>query len=329
MLPATDCRRPDRARARRGQLEPANFQKQSTPPTLLSPSTAPGLPRPADLPLDADARRPPLPVPGLGRPDIRQSARRRRHRRDLVLEQHDLPGEHRPLLAGPRRRREPERPRRGRRPERSRRSSRRQRPARRTRRRATRCRSGRGAPVQGASSYDLAVDQPDGQHHDYSDIRTPAASFIKMTGTGVWHWRVRAEFPEASTGTTPGPVLGDAVVHAHDRRAGNAKTDSARGPRPAQLGSTARGEGVQGPDRLEPGLQPRRRDRHDRQPELRADDDPVRLHDVETSSTGTSPASTRTATRATGRRRSRSSCCRGSASRSAAWSATSTRAPCA
>ena len=60
--------------------------------------------------------------------------------------------------------------------------------------------------VQGAASYDLSVDQPDGQHHDYTDIRTPAASFIKMTGTGVWHWRVRAEFPTyRQPARRPGP----------------------------------------------------------------------------------------------------------------------------
>jgi hypothetical protein len=79
--------------------------------------------------------------------------------------------------------------------------------------------------VQGATSYDLAVDQPDGQHHDYSDIRTPAASFIKMTGTGVWHWRVRAEFPAAS-GTTPGPY---SALQSYTRtigEPGNAKTEA-------------------------------------------------------------------------------------------------------
>ncbi len=82
--------------------------------------------------------------------------------------------------------------------------------------------------VQGASSYDLAIDQPNGQHRDYSDIRTPAASFIKMTGTGVWHWRVRAEFPSSSNGTTPGPY---SALQSYTRtigEPGNAKTDSAK-----------------------------------------------------------------------------------------------------
>src|SRR4029077_5621401 len=82
--------------------------------------------------------------------------------------------------------------------------------------------------VQGASSYDLAIDQPDGTHRDYSDIRTPAASFIKMTGTGVWHWRVRAEFPTSGAGTTPGPY---SPMQAYTRtigEPGRAQTDSAK-----------------------------------------------------------------------------------------------------
>jgi hypothetical protein len=82
--------------------------------------------------------------------------------------------------------------------------------------------------VQGAASYDLSVDQPDGQHHDYQDIFTPAASFIKMTGTGVWHWRVRAEFPTTGSGTTPGPY---SALQSFTRTIGepaNAKTDSAK-----------------------------------------------------------------------------------------------------
>src|SRR6266516_6519211 len=62
------------------------------------------------------------------------------------------------------------------------------------------------APVQGASSYDITIDGPDGRSKYYSGFRTPAVSFIKMTGTGVFHWRVRAEYPQDSAnGSTPGP----------------------------------------------------------------------------------------------------------------------------
>ena len=82
--------------------------------------------------------------------------------------------------------------------------------------------------VQGAASYDLSVDQPDGSHRDYSNIRTPAASFIKMTGTGVWHWRVRAEFPKDLTGTVPGPYMATQSFTRTIGEPANAKTDSAK-----------------------------------------------------------------------------------------------------
>jgi hypothetical protein len=61
------------------------------------------------------------------------------------------------------------------------------------------------SPVQGASSYDISIDGPDGRNRYFSGFRAPAVSFIKMTGTGVFHWRVRAEFPTTSGSETPGP----------------------------------------------------------------------------------------------------------------------------
>ena len=82
--------------------------------------------------------------------------------------------------------------------------------------------------VQGASSYDLSVDQPDGTHKDFDNIRTPAASFIKMTGTGVWHWRVRAEFPKDLSGTVPGPYSATQSFTRTIGEPANAKTDSAQ-----------------------------------------------------------------------------------------------------
>ena len=210
-----------------------------------------GLLRPADVQLDADARRAALPAPGRGRPELRHPARRRRHRRDLVLERHDLPGGHGPLLARPRRRREPDRPDVvGDRdvPEAARRAGRR---SRRTPTQGEMLPVWAWSPIQGASSYDLAVDGPDGTHRDYGDIRTPAVSFIKMTGTGVWHWRVRAEFPKAGSGETPGPY---SAMQSFTRTIGEPVTrrpTATKRSRPAQLGPAARREGVQGADRLE------------------------------------------------------------------------------
>jgi hypothetical protein len=59
--------------------------------------------------------------------------------------------------------------------------------------------------VPGAVSYDLAVDLPNGTHKDFSGFRTPAVTPLLMYGTGIFHWRVRAEFPKAPFGLTPGP----------------------------------------------------------------------------------------------------------------------------
>ena len=89
---------------------PPNFQKQSTPPTQLYPSSVQVF---LDQPTfrwtpTLGARR--YRTAGRGRSHVRRSARRRRHRRHVLLEQHDLSGRHRPLLARPCRRREPDRP---------------------------------------------------------------------------------------------------------------------------------------------------------------------------------------------------------------------------
>jgi hypothetical protein len=60
-------------------------------------------------------------------------------------------------------------------------------------------------PVTGAVSYDVAVDLPDGTHKDINGLRMPALTAIKMTGTGLFHWRVRANFPRSGSGTVSGP----------------------------------------------------------------------------------------------------------------------------
>ena len=61
------------------------------------------------------------------------------------------------------------------------------------------------APITGASSYDLQVDEPDGDHTEFADFRSASATFIKMTGTGKWGWRIRAQFPKPlGSQTQPG-----------------------------------------------------------------------------------------------------------------------------
>jgi hypothetical protein len=62
----------------------------------------------------------------------------------------------------------------------------------------------RWKPVLGATSYDLHADLPNGTHSDFSGLRTAAFTATKMTGTGIFHWQVRANFPNSS-GTTHGP----------------------------------------------------------------------------------------------------------------------------
>jgi hypothetical protein len=84
------------------------------------------------------------------------------------------------------------------------------------------------SPIQGASSYDISIDSPDGTHRDFTGFRTPATSFLKMTGTGVFHWRVRANFPKALSGEVPGPYSATQAFTRTIGEPGNARTDSAR-----------------------------------------------------------------------------------------------------
>jgi hypothetical protein len=62
----------------------------------------------------------------------------------------------------------------------------------------------RWKPVPGATSYDLHADLPNGTHRDFGGLRTAAFTATKMTGTGIFHWQVRANFPSAG-GTQHGP----------------------------------------------------------------------------------------------------------------------------
>jgi hypothetical protein len=81
--------------------------------------------------------------------------------------------------------------------------------------------------VNGAVSYDLAIDQPDGTTRNFTDFRMPATSFQKLTGTGVFHWRVRAEFPKQGFGTTPGPWSASMPYTRSIGEPGGLRTDAA------------------------------------------------------------------------------------------------------
>jgi protein-S-isoprenylcysteine O-methyltransferase Ste14 len=59
--------------------------------------------------------------------------------------------------------------------------------------------------IVGAVSYDVAADLPDGTHRSITGLRTAAVTPILMYGTGLFSWRVRANFPKAPLGSVPGP----------------------------------------------------------------------------------------------------------------------------
>jgi protein-S-isoprenylcysteine O-methyltransferase Ste14 len=60
-------------------------------------------------------------------------------------------------------------------------------------------------PVLGAVSYDVAADLPDGTHRLLTGLRTAALTPVLMYGTGLFAWKVRANFPKAPFGSVPGP----------------------------------------------------------------------------------------------------------------------------
>jgi hypothetical protein len=66
-------------------------------------------------------------------------------------------------------------------------------------------------PVPGAVSYTLRIHEPnDNTPSSYSGFPSTAASFEKITGTGLFTWEIRADFPKLTGGTTPGPWSDDA-----------------------------------------------------------------------------------------------------------------------
>lgn len=56
------------------------------------------------------------------------------------------------------------------------------------------------SPVQGASSYDVHVDQADGTRKDF-EVRGTAFTPVFWYGPGIWHWQVRARFPGGASRT--------------------------------------------------------------------------------------------------------------------------------
>jgi hypothetical protein len=59
--------------------------------------------------------------------------------------------------------------------------------------------------VTGASGYTFSMDGPTGEHKEWASLRMPATAFVYLFGPGIWHWKVRAEFPKLPAGVVPGP----------------------------------------------------------------------------------------------------------------------------
>jgi hypothetical protein len=69
----------------------------------------------------------------------------------------------------------------------------------------------RWSPVEGAVSYGVHVDQPDGTKKDFT-VRSTSFTPVEHYGTGIWNWKVRANFPTVGSQTVSGgyfsPALG-------------------------------------------------------------------------------------------------------------------------
>ena len=60
--------------------------------------------------------------------------------------------------------------------------------------------------VVGAAWYDVHVEQPNSGPRDFRRIRSTALTFTRMSGTGNFRWKVRADFASGSgSGGIPGP----------------------------------------------------------------------------------------------------------------------------
>ena len=62
--------------------------------------------------------------------------------------------------------------------------------------------------VTGSSGYTFSMDGPTGDHREWSGVRVPSVAFVYIFGPGIWRWRVRADFPKYPSGTVSGPGPG-------------------------------------------------------------------------------------------------------------------------
>jgi hypothetical protein len=68
-------------------------------------------------------------------------------------------------------------------------------------------------PVTGATGYDVHVEEPDGSTKNFT-VDSPAFAPTEWSGSGIWRWDVRAEFPTSGFGTIAGGYFGSQpLVH--------------------------------------------------------------------------------------------------------------------
>jgi hypothetical protein len=72
--------------------------------------------------------------------------------------------------------------------------------------------------VPGAVSYTLDVQEPDGDHSQFSGFPSTASSWQRLTGVGIMTLKVRAEFPTASTFSTISGPWSDPAIFTHTIR---------------------------------------------------------------------------------------------------------------
>ena len=60
-------------------------------------------------------------------------------------------------------------------------------------------------PVPGAISYDVGIEEPDGDTDTWTNLRSTVAAPTKVYGLGTWQWRVRANFPTENGRPAAGP----------------------------------------------------------------------------------------------------------------------------
>jgi hypothetical protein len=74
------------------------------------------------------------------------------------------------------------------------------------------------SPVPGATSYTLDVQEADGDHREFDDFPSTAASWEKMTGVGILTLKVRADFPTDSIFSTVAGPWSDPAIFTHTIR---------------------------------------------------------------------------------------------------------------